>query len=331
MTREHRSDSKELIWHFWQSLNLTKPPAHAGLIRRYLAEDVRWHGPAPIDKLCGREAVLERYWRPLIRSFQGLVRDCHLMLGGEWDKRQWVSATGYFRGKFVNEWLGIPPSRRQTNIRFGEFCAVSQGQIVESYLGLDILDVMRQAGQAVFGGYGGIMGEIPPPPHTERLSLNRGDAKESEQSVRLIEAMIAGLRNYDGANIESMSSGTFKARNYLWYGPCGVGTAQGLEEFEKYHQEPFLLAFPDRKGGNHKARFGDGRYACCTGWPSVTATHSHSYLGVPATHRKVTMRVMDWFTRDGPLLTENRVWIDLVDLLRQLGVNVLADSKAGDG
>ena len=99
---------------------------------------------------------------------------------------------------------------------------------------------------------------------------------------------------------------------------------RGVEGFQRHHQGPFLHAFPDRRGGNHRARFAEGPFVASTGWPSVHATHSGNYLGVPATGRPISMRVMDhWRCEDG-LLTENWVMIDLPELLLHMGVDVMA-------
>ena len=59
------------------------------------------------------------------------------------------------------------------------------------------------------------------------------------------------------------------------------------------------------------------------GWPSINATHGGTYLGVPATYRKITQRVMDfWRCTDGKIM-ENWVFIDLPDLFLQIGHDVL--------
>jgi predicted ester cyclase len=110
----------------------------------------------------------------------------------------------------------------------------------------------------------------------------------------------------------------------LWYGPAGIGSSLTYAGFQKDHRIAFLTGFPDRKGGNHFARFGEGDYVCSGGWPSMTATHLGRYLGVPATGRSITMRVMDfWRCADGGIM-ENWVFIDMPELFLQLGVDLLA-------
>ena len=114
----------------------------------------------------------------------------------------------------------------------------------------------------------------------------------------------------------------------MWYGPCGIGTARRVSGFQDHHQRPFLHAFPDRVGGNHRARIAEGRYMASTGWPSVRATHSGDYLGAPATHKPIGMRVMDWWRVTDETIAENWVLIDLPELLLQMGVDVLERGRS---
>jgi hypothetical protein len=104
----------------------------------------------------------------------------------------------------------------------------------------------------------------------------------------------------------------------------GIGSNRGIPNYRRCHQIPFLTAFPDRVGGNHRARFADGNYVASTGWPSVSATFAGDYLGVKAPNRRIGMRVMDWWRVDGGRLKENWVLIDIPDLLRQAGFDVFA-------
>ncbi|MFX8172471.1 hypothetical protein ABTK94_19380, partial [Acinetobacter baumannii] len=58
-------------------------------------------------------------------------------------------------------------------------------------------------------------------------------------------------------------------------------------------------------------------------WPSVRATHTGGgWLGMPPTDKRIGMRVMDFWRREGDLLAENWVFIDIPDLLLQMGVDV---------
>jgi hypothetical protein len=56
------------------------------------------------------------------------------------------------------------------------------------------------------------------------------------------------------------------------------------------------------------------------GWPSVTATHGgDGWLGLPATGKRITLRVFDFYEVVAGRIAMNWVFIDLVDFLRQIG------------
>jgi hypothetical protein len=113
-----------------------------------------------------------------------------------------------------------------------------------------------------------------------------------------------------------------------WYGPSGIGSTRAISGFQAHHQAPFLHAFPDRRGGNHKTRFGDGAFVCSTGWPSVRATFAGEWLGVAPSGKTITMRVMDVWRREGDLLAENWVFIDIPEVLLQAGFDCFAHLPA---
>jgi predicted ester cyclase len=137
--------------------------------------------------------------------------------------------------------------------------------------------------------------------------------------------MIAGLMRYDGQNLSSMAMERFWREGFLWFGPGPIGTGRGLKGFQDVHQRAFLSAFPDRVGGDHKCRIADGAYVGSTGWPSIRATHTGpGFMRLPASGRAITMRVMDFWRREDDLLAENWVFIDIPDLLRQLGIDAFA-------
>lgn len=67
-----------------------------------------------------------------------------------------------------------------------------------------------------------------------------------------------------------------------------------------------------------------------TQWPNVRATHSKGgLLGLPATKRWVGMRGMDFSRRDR--LIENCVFLDLIDHLLQIGMDVVGRESSRMG
>ena len=57
-------------------------------------------------------------------------------------------------------------------------------------------------------------------------------------------------------------------------------------------------------------------------------THRGDYLGVPASEKSLTLRVMDFYRCAGGKIMENWVLLDYLDLFDQLGVDLIAKSQS---
>ncbi len=254
-------------------------------------------------------------------SFPDLERRTDICLKGEFGDGHWFASCGHFVGQFASTLWGIAADGKPHWLRYGWFDRVEAGQIVESYVILDLAQLMIDTGQWPFAPQ---LGQCWFPAPASHDGCDPGDVG-SEDSLKLVEAMIGGLMQYDRQSLTSMGMPRFWTDQFHWYGPGGIGSARGHKDYERAHQRPFLTAFPDRVGGNHKCRIGHGNYVASTGWPSINATHSgDGWLGLPATNKRITMRVMDFWRREGNMLVENWVFIDMIDLLRQIGVCPIA-------
>lgn len=291
---------------------------------------VAWHGSHPLNERVGAPGVVEALWRPLLAAVPDLERRDDVLLAGAWRDAPWVAACGHYVGTFARDWLDVPATGVPVSIRYGEITRLDGGRIVEAYVFLDLLDVMRQAGVWPLAPPLGSAERWPGPRTHDGVIAAPRDAAESAESLRLVEAMIAGLMEFDGRTLESMGQQRFwDVERMMWCGPAGIGTCRGLRGFQDVHQRPFLAAFPDRLGGDHRCRIGEGAYVASTGWPSIRATHAGGgFLGLPPTGRAITMRVMDFWRRDAGRLAENWVFIDLPHLLLQMGYDVLARAAA---
>jgi predicted ester cyclase len=301
--------------------------AHSALIDALYAPDCQFHISAPVEHCDGAGALAAKFWMPLLRAFPDLERRTDILLSGHFRDGDWFASTGYFVGHFTEPLFGIRPSGRPHWLRFGWFDRVENGKVVESYIILDIARLLIEAGQWPLRAP---LGESwsPAPQTQDGVALASAHPAESQKSLDLVEAMIAGLMSYDGLSLSSMGMVRFWTPQFHWYGPGGIGSARGHKDYERAHQGPFLKAFPDRIGGNHKCRIGDGSYVASTGWPSINATHlGDDWIGIPATSKRIMQRIMDFWRRDGDLLAENWVFIDMVDLLRQMGVDLLPNHR----
>lgn len=287
------------------------------------APDIRVHAAHPINELSGRDAVEGALYKPLKDSFPDIQRADTIVMAGESSGADMVACMGHYVGTFDRDWLGIPATYKVTKICYGEAHRIEEGMIVESWVLIDVLDVMRQAGVWLLPTSLGAEGLWLPPANGSGVSLDSTDPAVGAETMAFVRAMQNTLMDFDGKTLASMNQGPYWSPTFNWYGPCGIGTTRGLRNFQAHHQIPFLIAFPDRKGGQHFVRMGDGNFAVTGGWPSVTATHTgDGWLGMPASGKRVGMRVMDFYRIEGDKIVENWIPLDILDLLKQMGHDV---------
>ncbi|MEE4120775.1 MAG: ester cyclase [Paracoccaceae bacterium] len=282
---------------------------------------------APVERLEGRQAVAEGFFGALRSSFVQVRRRDEIFIGGPNRRGRgetWMAAVAHYVGTFDERFAGVAPSGRLAFLRSGEFYRIEGGRIAQARIILDLPDLMRQTGRPPFPQMLGTEMLFPGPATHDGVCPATGDGA---RSLDIVEAMLADLHAFDPATYESKDQ--TGPRGYwhpdmLWYGPGGIGSTYRWDGFVKDHRAPFLSAFPDRKGGNHYCRIGDGDYAAVSGWPSMTMTHAGDYLGVAATGKPLTLRVMDFYRCESGRIIENWVLLDYVDLFRQKGVDLLA-------
>jgi len=318
-----RVDHKRLVHDFSSTVRDASADDIGALLTEYYHENADWQGPAPVGKLDGVDAITTGFWEPLLTSVPDLQKNEYVLFGGSFDGAEWVCTTGRFVGTFERDWLDIPATGGPIWIQYGEFHRLEDSRIVETRTIFDVLDVIHQAGFRVLPS---LAPEVvaPGPSTQDGVLLDDCDQESSDRTLQLVEDMIfEGLHSYEEAGLEGMGMEEYWHEDFMWYGPAGIGTTRGIDAFQACAQGPLLEALPDRRGGNHISRIAEGNYCASTGWPSVTATHTGSgWLGLPATGREVEMRVIDVWRREGDLLAENWVFIDIIDLLEQLDLDV---------
>lgn len=300
------------------------------LINLYHA-DAQWRGSHPINELSGIDQILESVWLPLKRALPDLERRDDIMVAGEFEGQALIASCGHLIGTFTNDWLGIPATGKTLSIRYGQVDRMQGDRIIETTMILDVLDVIRQSGYWPLPPSMGLEAQWDAPFTQDGVRLDSTDPERGAQAMAFMREMQRVLGEYDDTldksrdGLINMPQKDYWHDKFMWYGPCGIGTTRGLEGFVDGHQLPFRLAFPNRDGGNHYIRIGDGPYSVTGGWPSVYGNHlGGNWLGTSPTGRRIEMRVMDFYLEHEGKLRENWVPIDMLHVLLQMDIDILA-------
>ena len=292
-----------------------------------------WQVSRPVPGASGPQEVEAAWLAPLRAALTGLHRRDALFIGGPNRRGEgfWCAGLCHYVGNLTGALWGVPASGRLAMLRAGEFYGLDgAGRVHTARIIVDLPDLMLQGGRDPFGGSLGTELAFPPPATLDGVLP---DPAGGAASLDVIERMLGDLHAFDpetAASAGQTGEGGTWADDMLWWGPAGIGSNYRWEGFVKDHRAPFLAAFPDRKGGNHYCRVGDGAYAAVSGWPSMTMTWQADYLGHgPADGRPLTLRVMDFYRlhASGPQagrIAENWVLLDYVDLFHQMGRDLLA-------
>lgn len=296
------------------------PAIFEGAPGAYLLPDHLLRTGAPVEEGVGPDFVATKLLEPLEAALPEHELRVDLTLAGHFDGAAWRAWSGHLIGLFAQPLWGVPSTERLVWMRFGCFEREdADGRVAETLLLFDLLSLMRQAGCWPL---------IEPPGPDPMAPAPQATDGNAAESLARVEAMIAGLMRFDGRDLASMGMRDHWVSQFNWFGPAPIGSFRGHRDYERGHQGPFLRAFPDRVGGNHRARIAEGALVASTGWPSIRATHrGDGWLGLAATGRAVTMRVMDFWAVEGDRITDNWVMIDLIDLLAQLGVDLFDAGK----
>ena len=285
----------------------------------------------PWNELNGLEQI-RAFWQNIQRAFPDMERRDMIFVAGHskedhrvdpsFTGRPMVASLSYLQGTFEHDLLNIPATKSVAMLRMSEAHHVRDGKIAQSYMLIDLLDLMDQAGVWPLPPSAGAKGIWPGPSANNGVRPGEIDETTGAKSFDVVMGMHRALLSFDGKNLDSMDHSAFWTDNFMYYGGAGIGACRGLTGFRAHHQIPFLKAFPDRKGAGHFVRIGDGNFAVTGGWPSVQGTHSGPFLGMTPTGRQIDMRVMDFYhLRDGKI-AENWLPIDIPHMAHQMGLDL---------
>ncbi len=332
MNKKHQN--KIIVNNFNKEIYEATSSTIGNIVKEYYHEDVNWYGPQPFNNLNGRDELLNKFWKPFLSAFPDLQKDVSMHFAGKdpsQPENDWVVTSGNYVGTFENDWICIPASKGPIWIRYIEFNRLVDKKIKETFTIIDILDVMRQAGFIFVPSLAPEI-VIPGPATNDGVLMGEYDEKETNKTFQIMYDMVyKGLYSFEDVGMGKMGMEKYFSKDFIWYGPCGIGTTRGIKGFEKYHQNPFLKAVPDRKGidnAKHRIYFAEGKYSALIEWDGFVATHTGpDWLGAPATGKRLVMRDSDIYRREGDKFVENWCYMDVIDVLLQMGVDVFERLK----
>jgi predicted ester cyclase len=293
---------------------------------KVMTPDAVIHMCHPIGDVLGADAY-ERMYAPLLNAMPDLERrDMITLTNTTHEGEVWVGCMGNYMGTMLRPWLGIPPTGHLVHMRYHEFFRIEDNHVTQAQIIWDIPEVMMQANAWPLAPQLGKYLATPAPMSQDGLTAD-GDGSATMAHVI---AMLTDLCKYPAdPDPAVMNLDKYWHPRNNWYGPAGIGTGRGIAGFRNWHQIPFLKAMPDRKldamGDLMSHWFAQGDYVCETGWPNMRLTVSEGeWMGLAPAGREILMRSLDFWRMEGDLIRENWVLIDLLDIYRQLGVDVLA-------
>lgn len=323
-------ENKTLVLAYFSEMASATPATVGSVLKNYTTDDYEWLGMHPFNEQQGADAVAEVFWKPFIRSWAPIQRRQDIFMGGinEISGDAWVTSMGHFLGLFDRDWLGIPATRKIAMLRYAEFNCLRGGKICKTALFVDIPDVMNQAGVYPFPPQTAASLTIPGPLTHDGLMFDEQAPAATRKTLDLVNQMRMDLNSHDDS-FQSDQDELLKTwhEDMLWFGPAGIGSAYTTGRYNEQHQSPFSDNLGDVVFNGHVCRYAEGHYAGWFGWPNLTMTPKGGFLGLPGSDRRVDMRVVDMYRRQGDRLAENWIFIDLLYFLYQQGLDVLDRTK----
>ena len=320
----------------WAALD--DDPSRAAALLQNLTS---WHGPSPFGTMHSGEAVVQTMFAPLRAAVPDLHRQVHIFMGGtsaasednSGDGASWVAATGYYCGTQSTEIFGVPATGHPVRIRWGEFLKFDDdGRIIHAQTIWDFVDWFDQIGLPVLPKPKGAAHVYPAPTGYLGQLDDPQNADVTAETLAMGQQFIfGGLNAFDESDLASMGMAQFFHPNVKWYGPGGIGACMSLKEFEDLHQAPWLVAFPDRKVMHLESLFAEDRLLAASGPRGVVAHQTGPYLDHPPSGAPIEVSGIDFWLRDGDKFTENWVFVDMLHLFSQMGVDLMARMRAQIG
>ena len=279
----------------------------------------------PFGTFKGVENLFTKSFLPLQQSIPDLERrDMIFMAGTTPEGQDWLGCMGNYMGTFMSPFLDIPPTGHLVHMRYHEFFQIEDGKISQMQAIWDLPELMMQAKAWPLAPQLGTFICTPSPMSGDGLAVSGNASDKLEHVINMLTDLCKHPYHPDP---KIMKLEKYWHPQLNWYGPAGIGTGRGIAGFRNWHQIPFLKGMPDRKLDDmadlQSHWLAEGNYVCETGWPNMRLTlKNDGWMGLPPTNKELEMRSLDFWRLENGLIRENWVLIDLIDIYRQLGINI---------
>ncbi len=300
-------------------------------IDQIVSNEAKIHMCHPFGDLKGPEEYFDLVYKPLLSSIPDLERREMICVTGTTEKEEtWVGTMGNYMGTFLHPFLDIPPTGHLIHMRFHEFFRLQCGKINEIQAIWDIPEIMMQAKAWPMAPQLGAFLCTPPPINGDGMTCS-GDGAASMKHVK---DMLTDLcRHPENPNPQVMNLDKYWHPRFNWYGPAGIGTCRGISGFRHWHQIPFLRAMPDRVVDSNSDKnsswvasthwISQGDFVCETGWPNMRmGLTDDGWMGIAPVGKEIFLRSLDFWKIELGLIRENWVLVDILDVYKQIGVDV---------
>ena len=322
---------KRVVLDYYRALDAAEGHGITAILKERTAPEYVWRAFHPFHLQTGAQIVSELFWQPFRYAVTHMQRRMDIFFAGknfvDGVPSVWVGSMGHLMGLFDYAWLGIQPTGKMIMLRYAEFHKVLEGKIVETAFYFDIPHFMSQAGYTPFPQQSAAPMVQPGPASHDGLLFADADPNESQKTMAAINSMIRDLGQWQSdLPLEDELARSWH-KDMIWWGPAGIGATYTIARYARQHSGPFRAGLSDRSNTVHIARISEGNYGGFFGWPNFTAKQTGGYLGLPPSDKTCEFRVIDFYRREGEKLKENWVFIDMLHLLNQQGVDILGQLK----
>lgn len=131
------------------------PETNKALVRQMFEEGMNKNDEAIFDALIARSYVNHDMPAPapgpegfkqVLGQFRAAFPDMHVTLQDEVAEGDKVVTRGVFRGTHRGEFMGVPPTSKQVEVKYIDIWRVENGKLTENWVQLDLLGLLQQLG-----------------------------------------------------------------------------------------------------------------------------------------------------------------------------------------